>query len=60
MEEKNILEALKKLRESENQRKEKRKFDQTLDLIINLKEFDLRKQAFSTFVSLPKKFKEKI
>ncbi|MCR4284869.1 MAG: hypothetical protein NUV97_02390 [archaeon] len=35
-------------------RKEKaRKFDQTLDLIVNLKNFDVRKEALNTFVSIP-------
>jgi large subunit ribosomal protein L1 len=59
MEDKNILEALKKLRAQEDLREKKINFDQTLDLIINLREFDPRKQAFSTFVTLPKRFKEK-
>lgn len=58
-EEKSVHDALEKLRNVEQQRKEQRKFDQTLDLIINLKEFDVRRQAFTVFVSLPKQFKEK-
>ena len=41
--------ALKKLRK----KNKKRKFDQTLDLIINLKDFDLRKDSANTFVILP-------
>jgi|TARA_B100001964_G_C14228124_1_gene598687 large subunit ribosomal protein L1 len=31
----------------------KRKFDQTVDLIINLKNFDVRKEALNTFVGVP-------
>ena len=43
-----IKEAIEKLRE----RKE-RKFVQTLDLIVNLKNFDVRKEALNTFVVVP-------
>lgn len=31
----------------------KRKFDQTLDLIINLKDFDIKRESLNTFVILP-------
>jgi len=34
-------------------------FDQTVDLIINLKEFDVRRQAFSLFIPVPNKIKDK-
>ena len=51
----NFLEAVKKLRQTER----KRNFDQTIDLIINLKDFDLRRQAFNIFIELPFKFKNK-
>ncbi|MAG02389.1 hypothetical protein CMI42_03560 [Candidatus Pacearchaeota archaeon] len=54
-EESKFLEAVKKLREN----KKERKFDQTIDLIVNLKEFDVRKNSFTLFVGLPKKFKDK-
>jgi large subunit ribosomal protein L1 len=41
-------------------RKEKeRKFDQTLDLIINLQKFDVKKNAVNIFISVPHKAKEK-
>lgn len=43
-----IKQALASLR-----KEKKRKFDQTLDLIVNLKNFDLRKEALNTFVSIP-------
>ncbi|MFA5173753.1 MAG: hypothetical protein WC438_01070 [Candidatus Pacearchaeota archaeon] len=55
MEEKAILEALKKLR-AENK---ERKFNQTVDLLINLRKFDVRKSSFSLFASVPHKIKEK-
>tara|TARA_Y100000310_G_scaffold341862_1_gene442567 strand:- start:926 stop:1561 length:636 start_codon:yes stop_codon:yes gene_type:complete len=51
-----FLEAVKKLRE---ENKKERKFDQTVDIIINLKEFDVRKQAFNVFASVPNKIKDK-
>lgn len=54
--EEKILQAIKKLREAE---KDKKKFDQTIDLIINLKEFDVRRSAFNTFITLPYKIKDK-
>ncbi len=43
-----ILEALKELRAEE-----KRKFVQTVDLIINLQNFDARKESVNTFVQIP-------
>jgi large subunit ribosomal protein L1 len=46
--------AIEELRKSE-----KKNFDQTVDLIINLKEFDVRREAFNTFITLPVKVKNK-
>ena len=41
-------------------RKEKeRKFDQTVDLIINLQKFDIKKTPLNLFLSLPNKVKDK-
>jgi large subunit ribosomal protein L1 len=41
-------------------RKEKqRKFDQTVDLIVNLQKFDPKKNSINLFISLPHKIKEK-
>jgi large subunit ribosomal protein L1 len=41
-------------------RKEKpRKFDQSLDLIINLQKFDIKKTPINIFVSVPHKIKDK-
>ena len=36
-----------------------RKFDQTVDLIVNLQKFDLKKNQVNTFVSVPHKIKDK-
>ena len=58
-EEKSFLEAVKKLRDEESKKGKERKFDQTIDLIVNLKEFDVRKQAFNVFAEIPHKFKER-
>lgn len=41
-------EAIAKLREGK-----KRKFDQSVDLIVNLKNFDVRREALNTFVFVP-------
>lgn len=46
----NFSEALEELRKTT----EKRKFDQTLDLIINLRDFDPRRDVLNTFAMLPK------
>jgi large subunit ribosomal protein L1 len=43
-----IQEALTELRKTE-----KRKFIQTVDLIINLQKFDVRKESINTFITLP-------
>lgn len=48
-------EALEELRKSS----EKRKFDQTLDLIVNLKNFDPQRESINTFVILPYPAKKK-
>ena len=50
-----IEEALKKLREDK-----KRKFIQTVDLIINLQNFDARKSIINTFISIPNPSEKKI
>lgn len=44
----------------EELRKEKqRKFDQTVDLIVNLQKFDIKKNPVNIFVSVPYKIKDK-
>lgn len=37
----------------ELRKEKKRKFTQTVDLVMNLKNFDVRKEALNTFVSVP-------
>lgn len=44
----NAINELKKYSEAE-----KRKFNQTVDLIINLKDFDIKKTSINTIVNLP-------
>ena len=55
MEIKNIEKALAELRKDNKERK----FKQTLDLIINLKKFNIKKDAVNIFVALPNKTKDK-
>lgn len=50
----NLQEALVELRKSE-----KKKFDQSIDLIVNLKGLDMRKDNITTVVTLPNKIKDK-
>ncbi len=49
-----ILESLKELRKNKE-----RKFDETIDLIINLQKFDLKKNQLNLFVTVPYKIKDK-
>ena len=51
-----IADALKELRKEEN----KRKFTQTVDLVINLQNFDVRKEALNTFITIPHPSEKKI
>lgn len=44
---------------SELRKAEERKFDQTVDLIINLQKFDVKKNSVNLFISLPNKIKDK-
>jgi len=53
--EQNFLKAIEKIKASDK----KVNFDQTVDLIINLKEFDVRREAFNIFISVPNKIKDK-
>ncbi len=50
----NIKEALNELR-----KQEKRNFDQSIDLIINLKGIDIKRDNISTVISIPHKIKDK-
>ncbi len=49
-----LQKALTELRKTEA-----RKFDQTVDLLINLQKFDVKKQAVNVFVTLPYPVKKK-
>ncbi len=55
MEKAKILEALKKLREETK----KRNFSQSVDLIINLKNFNVKSESINLFLELPHKVKDK-
>lgn len=56
-EEQKFLDVVKKLREIGEEKK--RNFEQTVDLIINLKEFDIKKSAFNLFIHLPNKITDR-
>ncbi len=53
--EESFLKAVQELRKTDK----KKNFDQTIDLIVNLKDFDVRREAFSVFITLPHKIKDK-
>ncbi len=53
--EENFLKAVQELRKTEK----KHNFSQTVDLIVNLKDFDVRREAFSVFVTVPHKIRDK-
>ena len=57
----NKMEIEKQLKKAlEELRKEKeRKFDQTLDLVVNLQKFDIKKSQLNFLITLPHKIKEK-
>lgn len=52
--EKQLKKALEELRKGKE-----RKFDQTVDLIINLQKFDIKKNQMNIFVNVPHKIKDK-
>jgi len=53
-----LKEQLKKAL-AELRKGKERKFDQSVDLIINLQKFDIKKNAINLFISVPHKIKEK-
>lgn len=55
----NFLKAIETLKKLEAEKKDKIKFDQSIDLIINLRDYDIKRNTINTFVLLPHKFKEK-
>ena len=52
--EQELKKALTELRKNE-----KRKFEQSVDLIINLQKFDIKKTSINTFIAVPHKIKDK-
>jgi len=44
---------------TELRKEEERKFNQTLDLIINLQKFDVKKEAVNIFIQVPNQIKKK-
>jgi len=53
--EEKLQESLKKLRDNTKERK----FNQSVDLVVNLQKFNLKKDNVNLFVSLPHKIKDK-
>lgn len=53
MEKQDIIKALEELR-----KEKERKFEQSADLIINLKNFDIKKQSVNLMITLPHKIRE--
>ena len=51
----NFLKAIKEIRKTDK----KINFDQTIDLIVNLKNFNIKKDSFTVFVQVPNKVKNK-
>jgi len=54
MKKEDILNALKEIR-----KEKKRKFSQTVDLVINLRNFDIKRQSINTVVTVPHKVKDR-
>lgn len=54
------MESVKLEKALEELRKNKeRKFDQTIELIVNLKKFDIKRNSINIFIPLPNKIKDK-
>lgn len=54
-----FVKALKEVRKAESEKRKQVKFDQTADLIINLRDFDIKRSSINIAVTLPHKMKEK-
>jgi large subunit ribosomal protein L1 len=54
-----FLKALENLRKIESEKKDKVKFNQSVDLLINLKSFDIAKNPINILVTIPHKVKDK-
>jgi large subunit ribosomal protein L1 len=54
-----FVKAIDELRKAEAAKHKQRGFDQTVDLIVNLKEFSLKKNPLNLLMTLPHKVKDK-
>jgi len=55
----NFVKAVQALKKAESELKKPTKFNQSVDLIINLRDYDIKKTTINSFVLLPHKIKEK-
>jgi len=55
----NFVKALQELKKIESEKKDKINFNQSIDLIINLRDYDIKRTTINTFVNLPHKVKDK-
>jgi large subunit ribosomal protein L1 len=54
-----FLKAIENLRKIESEKKDKIKFNQSIDLLINLKSFDISKNPINILVTIPHSVKQK-
>jgi len=54
-----FIKALQEIRKNESEKHKKINFNQTVDLIINLRDFDIKKNSINLFINLPYKVKDK-
>jgi len=54
-----FIKALQEIRKNESEKHKKINFYQTVDLIINLRDFDIKKNSINLFINLPYKVKDK-
>jgi len=55
----NFLKAVKEIKKAEEARKDAIKFDQSVDVLVNLKNFDIKRASINTIAVLPHKIKDK-
>lgn len=55
----NFVKAIAELRKREAEKHKQSGFDQTVDLIVNLKDFDLKKNPMNLLIEMPHKVKQK-
>ena len=54
-----FMKALQDVRKADKESGNERKFEQSVDLIINLRDFDVKKTSINLFVTLPHQMKDK-